>query len=237
MMNNYVDMYSRYHHKEVTISNPIPSGNGWLYTAYAAKAGLEIDYGKLSQCFDDCTEVGSDGLAHLNRSPGKSTPPISRDEILGMIYLFGEGDSGDGIEQDWNFSPFPIPKFSALQLIKQLYELRPEIHQEGNDSFFNPFKCSLVFKHRNYFWQNNLDQLYRFAFSVPVQDRYFILKTWDKYKWYKPSHVFYRLVAKIDSMLPKKSGIKWLKYGGEENMKEMVKEFPTDHPIRIKLGV
>lgn len=228
---NYQDKWGRFHHKYTDGIQP-SSGNGWIYTAYAKKAGVPVDKDDLCACLVACMEINKE-LHHewINRSPGKSTPPISRDEILGISSLgFRFGLT------NWNFSPFPLPAFSLIKLVKQLWELRPYgiINVSLDD---NKKQYRLLFHHRNYFWQNNLDQLYRFAFSVPVQDRHFILKCWDKFQWYNPAHVFYACVAKIDSLLPKKSGIKWLKYGGEENKKAMVQEFPTDHDIRIKLGL
>lgn len=238
-MNNYIDKYGRFHHKPVTEENPIPSNNGWIYTAYAKKVGIPVDIEKLSQCFDDCIEVGSDGLAHLNRSPGKPTPPISRDEILGLAYIF-DGPT-DSYENDWSFSPFPLPKFSLIKLVKQLWELRPSIvdvteeetiyEDDKFKSYTAKFYKQLEWKHRNYFWQNNLDQLYRFAFSVPITDRHFILKCWDKFRWYRPDNLFYFVAAKIDSKLSGSAGIRFLKY--DTSAVEMSKEFPSDHPINL----
>ena len=196
-MNNYIDQYGRYHDRPVTASNPIPSNNGWIYTAYADKVGLPVDDYKLRYCVDLSTQ-GDDVIW---RSPGDPTPPMSRDEILGLVSL-----ELIATPKDWNFSPYPIPKFSLKKLIPQLkllYEHRKE---------------------RNYFWQNNLDQIYRFAFSVPLVDRDFILRKEGKF------NLFYWLIAKVDSMIGDDSGISYLKYG---NSKEaMQQEFPLDHPIR-----
>ena len=135
------------------------------------------------------------------RSPSKENPPISRDEILGMAHF---GFLKPHHLYGWNFSPYEIPKFSLVKLIKQLMELRG--------------------KNRNYFWQNNLDQIYRFAFSVPLSDRHFILKKWGKF------NLFYWAVAKIDSLLPVKNGIGWLKY--DKDIEKMREEFPLDHPLQ-----
>jgi hypothetical protein len=193
-MNNYIDAYGRYHNKPVTSEDPVPSNNGWIYTAYAAKLGLPFDREELRNCYNQCIiSVGKNFSA--NRSPGKNLPPLSRDEVLGMCYF--NFPFYVHYYQNWNFSPYPLPKFSLIKLIKQLWELRPSVI-----GLHLPYE--LKFKHRNYFWQNNLDQLYRFAFSVPIQDRAFILKQWDKFQWYNPAHIFYSAVAKIDSMMKKK---------------------------------
>jgi hypothetical protein len=196
-MNNYVDQYGRYHDKPVTAANPVPSNNGWIYTAYAKKAGLPVDDYKLRYCAELCSQGG--GV--FWRTPSKEFPPMSRDEILGLVSL-----DIIAVPKNWNFSPFPIPEFSLRELIPQL---------------------ALLYQHRaerNYFWENHLDQIYRFAFSVPLADRHFILSKQGKF------NIFYWAIAKVDSMIGSASGIKYLKYG---NSKEaMQQEFPIDHPIR-----
>lgn len=225
-MNNYIDSYSRYHNKPITDSDPYPCNNAWIFTSYAKKLGLIVDMNKLGQCFNLC-RIDSETLVRNPDDSIEKNVPISRDEIIGMVAL--------GVLKPrlvrWNFSPFPLPKFSAVQLAKQLYELRPSLIKTYRDTIPPIPKYSLEFKHRNYFWQNKLDQIYRFAFSVPLQDRHFMLKCWDKFQWYNPVHVFYATVSKVDSMLPKKSAIKWLKYGGEENKAKLLEEFPEDHQI------
>ena len=200
-MSNYIDNYGRYHDKPVTDSNPVPSNNGWIYTAYADKLGLAVDKEKLAQCFSRCKLTDKKGRTYLIRSPLKETPPISRDEILGMAAL--------GLLQPkhlngWNFSPYRLPAFSLLILIKQLW--------------------MLIGKDRNYFWQNGLSMVYHVAFSVPLADRHFILSKWGEF------NLFYFLVAKVDSLLPSKNGLKWLKNDGDK--KSLLSEFPDDHPFR-----
>lgn len=208
-MNNYVDKYGRYHDKPVTEENQTPSNNGWIYTAYVEKAGIPVDYITLGSCFREC-KIANKELPNgieLIRSPlstGKSGPPISRDEILGMVSL---GFLKQRHLNGWSFSPYPIPKFNLFKTIQQFLELRG--------------------KHRNYLWQNNMTHTYRFAFSVPLSDRHFILQKWGKF------NPFYWLVAKIDSMIGKPTnGVPWLKYGGEDNKKAMQSEFAEDHPLR-----
>jgi hypothetical protein len=205
-MNNYVDRWSRYHDKPRLDGNHIPSNNGFIYTAYAEKANLPIDYLMLEMCFMKCKTANSElpnGIALL-RSPNQLTPPISRDEVLGMAAL---GFLKPRHLNGWNFSPFPIPRFNPLKTISQFLELRG--------------------KHRNYMWLNNMSHTYRFAFSVPLTDRHFILKCWGKF------NPIYWLIAKIDSKFSKpKNGIHWLKYGGEDRKIIMQQEFPEDHPLR-----
>lgn len=240
-VNKYQDKWGRFHHKPCINGEP-SSNNGWIYTAYTQKVGVPVDENKLIQCWCECW-TNQEHFAC--RNPNQPLPPFSRDEILGAVEL--KVLQSIWLEShNWNFSPYPLPKFSAVKLIKQLWQLRPSwkpsvtintLTKSSSQTFFE-------FKHRNYFWQNNLDQLYRFAFSVPLQDRYFILQKWNSFKWYKPSHILYLTIAKIDAKLSP-SGIRWLKYCPYPSkyfkegpyIKAMVEEFPEDHPIRVKLGL
>lgn len=198
---SYIDRYGRYHHKPCNKEQP-SSNNGWIYTAYADKLGLPVNNSDLRDCFNQCLNERN---IFVLRSPGKGLPPMSRDEVLGATALgLLKEENLDG----WSFSPRPIPRFNPFKLLAQLWEVRG--------------------KHRNYFWENNLDQLYRFAFSVPIQDRDFILDNTNK-KVNVFAALFYSAVATIDKMLNKPSGITWLKY--DKGLEEMKKEFPADHPI------
>lgn len=201
---SYYDKYGRIHHKYCINGEP-SSNNGWIYTAYAAKIGIQLDNIKLSVCMSKCRIPGNP--PHLIRSPDKSLPPMSRDEILGFSAL---GLLQPEDLQGWNFSPYPIPRFNPIKLAQQLWDLRPSLN-----------------RHRNYFWQNNLDQMYRFAFSVPLSDRHFILQQFGKF------NLIYWAIAKIDSMIGKPSGIGYLKYG--KSLEGMQEEFPEDHPLRKSL--
>ena len=200
----YIDKYGRYHHKPTDGINP-SSGNGWIYTAYAVKLGLPVNKYKLNECFKLCSQNGI-----LIRNPNMETSPISRDEILGLAKL---GLLKPKVIKGFNFSPYPIPRFNPFKLAVQLWDLRPSLK-----------------RHRNYFWENNLDQLYRFAFSVPLVDRDFILNNTEM-ETDIISHAVYWAIAKIDSMFGKDSGIRWLKYG--KSLEAMQEEFPEDHPFRL----
>jgi hypothetical protein len=200
-MKNFTDKWGRYHHKEVTDANPVPSNNGWIYTAYAYKLDLPLDWLMLGFCYRSCRQLDSEFTRmYLIRSPDKFSPPISRDEVLGMAALgFLRPQHLDG----WSFCPYKIPAFNPIKTIQQFMELRG--------------------KHRNYLWQNKLEHTYRFAFSVPLSDRHFILQKWGKF------NIFYWAIAKVDSLLKITNGIGWLKY--DKNIEAMKSEFPDDHPF------
>jgi len=206
-MNNYVDIWDRIHNKSVTIERPISSNNGWIYTAYYYKLNNTPLYLRSNQLII----AGKDCAKNLKRHPFNSkddSPPISRDEVLGLAYLgFLKPQHLNG----WNFSPYPIPKFNLIKTIQQFIELKG--------------------KHRNYLWQNNMNQTYRFAFSVPLQDRAFMLECFGETKSLR--YMVYDIIAKLDAKFAKpKNGIHWLKYGGEHRKKIMQEEFPEDHPLR-----
>lgn len=210
-MNNYFDKWGRIHNKPVTESNPVPTNNGWIYTAYLAKTGYQVDLMNLVECFRLCKKKDAESRhEYLIRSPNKETPPISRDEILGLAAL---GLLKKYHIPNWKFSPYKIPSFNLPKLIKQLKEVKGQ--------------------HRNYFWLNKLDQMYRFAFSVPLQDRAFILECFGEKRSIR--YFFYKTIAFLDSKFSKpKNGIHWLKYGGEERKKVMQQlDFPEDHPLRF----
>ena len=218
-MSTYWDSYGRLHHKNCVNGAP-SSNNGWLYTAYADKLlTIDLDRNGLNECFNKCIiKDARDDRSFLIRSPGKDLPPMSRDEILGMAAL---GLLKPTHLNGWNFSPYPLPRFNPFKLAAQLWELRPSVLSDGTGGY------ELQYKHRNYFWENYLDQMFRFAFSVPLSDRHFILQKWGKF------NVVYWAIAKIDSMIGKpKNGIPWLKYG--KDIEAMQSEFPADHPLRGK---
>ena len=207
-MNEYFDKWGRFHDKPCNNKEP-SSNNGWIYTAYLAKTGYHVDLMEISNCFNQCKKINPDnGAVYLIRSPLKETPPMSRDEILGMAAL---GFLRERYIPNWNFSPYPIPPFNLKTLIKQVLELRGQ--------------------HRNYFWRNKLDQIYRFAFSVPLQDRAFILECFGETDSLR--YFFYKAISLVDSKLGSpKNGIPWLKYGGEKRKKIMQSEFSENHPLR-----
>lgn len=228
-MNNYFDQFGRVHHKPVTESNPYPSGNPWIYSAFFKRVGGVFNENLLKACFALCSIGGK-----LIRNPDQVDSPISRDEILGMAELeLLKPEHLNG----WSFCPYEIPKFNAVKLVQQLYQLRPTLKPvvAGPVEPDQKGLFGIYFRHRNYYWRNNLDQAYRFEFVVPRSDRHFILKKWGKFKFYNPAHLFYAAFAKADKKFGKEDGISFLKYG--TSAEKMAEEFPSDHPIKQKLGL
>lgn len=231
-MNIYTDKWSRYHDKPTDGVNP-SSNNGWIYTAYFYKVN---DIYPNLQYTPDLIQAGEECAEYRTRHPGLveyTKSPISRDEVLALEYL------GFSLNmQNWMFNPKdrPIPKLSIPKLIKQALALIVVIPYYKRILGVDVKLWHFELAHRNFFWKNNLDQLYRFAFSVPIQDRYSILKGSGRFKFYRPNHLLYAGISMIDR-LGKPSGMRYLKYGGDKNMRAMVQEFPADHPIRTGVGL
>lgn len=196
-MNNYTDKYGRYHDKPCIDGEP-SSGNGFIYTSYAKKLGffINLDHEHTEHC-----------SMFLVRHQHKITSPISRDEILGLAYL-GYYPNMNG----WNFSPYALPKFNLIKLIKQLWQIRNE--------------------HRNYFWENGLSQVFHVAFMVPFHDRDAILRYSGAIR-----NPLYRFIAWIDSKIKPKSDsgalIRWLKYDIMPDVEVFERYFGSDHPFTI----
>lgn len=228
-MNNYTDIRGRLHDKPVISTNQFPSNNANLYSAYGRKIGvkLNLDNDTLLICALDRTR---------HRMSDKIGPPMSRDEILGLSYL---GRTDERImENGWKFNPKdrPIPKFSLSKLLEQSKQLLTINHYYKRILGVEVKLFNVELAHRNTFWEKSLDQIYRFAFSMPMQDRYSVLKWSGRFKFYRPDHLLYLGISMIDR-LGKANGIRYLKYGGAKNMRAMITEFPADHPIRIKVDV
>ena len=193
------DYFDRYGrlHEKPCINGEPSTNNGWIYSAY---------WKKLTRSNPTNPLVGNACCEEMERSPGKAVPPMSRDEILGLAYL---GYLLPGHLEGWCFSPYKLPAFNLILFIKQLILLI-----KNKDD-------------RNYFWRNNLDQIYFLAFSVPLTDRHFILKCWGKF------NLLYFIIAKVDSLFNSTNrssrAVAWLKY--DKPISELKQYFIETHPI------
>lgn len=205
----YVDKYGLYNVKPVVDGNP--SGNdGWIITAYAIKLGLPVEREKILQAYD-LLKKDQKGMP-LERLPNKATPYLSRDVILGLVYLkiLTVKDLEDW---EYSFSPFPLPKFNFFQAVKQFWGLKG--------------------KHRNHFWQNpGFEQVYRFAFSVPIGDRYAMQKKFGKPTLFQKLWGFFDFILKPDDDSSKL--IHWLKYEEVPDRDVFIRYFGENHPITLQ---
>lgn len=148
-MNKYQDEYSRWHDR-----TPATSNNSWLYSAVSKyRQPNTLDNDLLNACFRKC--VTSE--YNLNRSPDKSKPPMSIDEIYGLVSI-GFLDANYLELAKWNFCNIEGYEYTrpTLRSFRTLYTIR---------------NC-----HRNYFWQNGLTETYSLAFMVMPWFKYTIKK-------------------------------------------------------------
>lgn len=212
---NYVDECGLWNVKPVGPDNKPTGNDGWIVTAYAVKCGFKINQELITKTWERLKKIGP---LPIERLPNKETPYCSRDVMLGLgaLKLITVDDL---IAHDWKFSPKPIPKFDIFKLANQLWQLRPRL-----------VKWKIIFAHRNYFWENNLDQIYRFAYSVPLQDRAFYYRIAGRCVPF-----FYYLIESIDEKLKPGSNsgtlIRWLKYDRQPDTSVWVDYFSIDHPF------
>lgn len=174
----YQDMWGRWHHKPCRDGIP-SSNNAWIYTAYAKLLGLTVFTPVLFECFLLC--VYSEKPLKIDRHPMTELPPISRDEILGLVCL-------GYIDHKWleryywqfcnirEFEPRPLWEIAWWKAIKAAWKLRKS--------------------HRNALWEE--PDLWHLGFRLPPQDTYYVLR---KHK-VKPSwfHTLYFYVSAIRTL-------------------------------------
>ena len=207
-MNYYVNKYGLWDVKPVGEDGEPTGNDGWIVTAYAAKARLPICYMDIHETYwEYCTD---DFLFPIMRLPNKRTPPLSRDVMLGFCAL-GFIHVNRLKERNWNFSPYPLPKFNLFKLLAQLWKLRG--------------------KHRNTFWlESGYEQVYHVAFMIPFQDRGTYFRAAGK-----PVPFFYALVESIDMKMKSSSDsstlLSWVKYNKKPEKEVFERYFGKDHPI------
>lgn len=205
-LKDYTDKWGRLHDKPQKVGGGYPSGNPWIYSAIAVKLGYMpvIQEGVGETCAD-----------RLVRHPdifeyGQKMSPISRDEILGLAYLgYLKPEHLDG----WNYSPFPLPKFSLFDTLRQAYNLVD-------------WKTRTL-KHRTTFWKEGYSQIYRFAFSVPFQDRHFLNQQWGRYNpiW----HLIHVLAHRKQPEHRTSRLLRYLKTG--QDKEAVANYFESQHPL------
>lgn len=158
-MNNYKCKYGLYHDKPVKDDEP-SSNNGWLYTAMAMLLGVQeldtVHFMQLRDTYEECLNDNTNRLYFIYRLPNKVHPPISRDEVVGLTFL-GSSLPHLLLQNKWYmFRTHKIIWHSLIDQLKAIWSIRDQ--------------------HRNYFWQNNLDEAYPIAMRLWWHDRYYIKK-------------------------------------------------------------
>jgi hypothetical protein len=217
---NYTDRYGRIHDAP-SLNGESSSDNGFFYSAVYKKLGgkVTIDPAVLKYCAEN-----------LQRHPATVTNrdmqiPISRDEILGLEYL--EPGSTKVLERGWSFSPYKVPAFNPFKLASQVFKLINWSKFKSLSSLLDDKIDPL--KHRNTFWKEGYDQIYRFAFSVPISDRHTILQINGKYS------MFWHLVHKLTHASKSKNRsvrqLNWFKTG--KDLEGVVNYHDAASPIHI----
>ena len=153
-MATYRCKYGLYHDKP-TINNEPSSNNGWIYTAYASNLGLEVpEYIELLQLRHDSMVDPKEGF-WINRLPGLIDPPISHDEIVGMISL-GVLDADELKSRNWSMTTVSSDEYSLLSQLKAVWSLRGQ--------------------HRNYVHYEAVLEAYPIVFRILPHLRYYSKK-------------------------------------------------------------
>jgi hypothetical protein len=198
-MSNYYDNLGFVHDKKNADSN-----NKFCYSAYAMKVGL-----LKSLTREMLVEMHFCWVNKLRHSH-KSTVPISRDEILGLVYMH--------------------PPF-AYNLIDGDFWMCVE------RPVLNPFKfiAQLVLliknrKDRNYWHRNNLDQMKFLTMRLPITDRAFVYRMAAK-----QVPLMYELIERFDRSLSpsgrSSAAIRSFKYDTKD-FYGIYNYFEVGHPIR-----
>jgi len=152
-MSNYQDGYTRWHDRTKG------SNNGFIYSSYSKYlAPHTIDQQKIRECYELCLRKLSP--LKVDRSPHDPYPPISKDEIIGMVSL-GLLSRDVLVASHWNicnleYTPKKLTFRSFYKAAKILYKVRDE--------------------HRNYFWENEIKDAYPLAFYLPPENQYYVNK-------------------------------------------------------------
>ena len=182
-MNEYQDKWSRWHDKPCLNGEP-KSNNGWIYTAY----GKYLDPNHLESrdmmsrldCYIGCKKNQSP--IKIDRLPGKLTPPLSKDEVIGLVSL-GLLTRHELEDSHWNFCNFveyQPKKLNFLSVCKAailLYKARNE--------------------HRNYIWQNKVESAYSLAFWLAPHDQYYVIKRYGNKATILQTIAFYLNIVSV----------------------------------------
>lgn len=160
MVSKYQDKYTMWHDKPCKDGEP-SSNNPWIYSSYSKYlAPKTVDVYKRIELFNKCADntLSNPFDLRINRLPNKPYPVLSKDEVVGLV---SQGlITCDELEANyWNFCNLeyekePLSFSGVLVAIKALWNIRKE--------------------HRNYFWENNIQEAYSLAFYLPLELQYYV---------------------------------------------------------------
>lgn len=168
------------HDKPINKDLEPSSNNGWIYTAYADLIGeYFIDPYKRDKLLHDCTQ----GKGENKRLPGLETPPISRDEIIGMYSLYLFTNTAE----------------EFAQVIKNNWYLSTEAKQKAEQHGFNLEHLIRLLTNRedrNYHWERKLYGVWWLTMRLWWHDRHYIQDLLGK-----PTNPFYWLCFQVYAFL------------------------------------
>lgn len=162
-MRDYQDNLGLIHDKPVLSGKRPSSNNGWIYTAYAKhlKPHL-VNVLLLQKTFTLTYSTAPKGyLWYIPRRPNRATPPISRDELIGMISLgvMDRFNYEKFFNEDWSwYREDGLPETGLIDWLKAAYRL----YKHRDD--------------RNYVWREKDLHGFKIAFKATPHDRYYYKK-------------------------------------------------------------
>lgn len=168
-MSKFQDSSSRFHDKQTDGESP-SSNNGFIYSAYAEHIVPELlrrmlitDY--LDECIVDLSKF------QINRKPNDPTPPMSKDEVIGILSIYKGTPYGKRLYESlkrnhWNFCNLPEYEKKPLNLNRIITAVDALIELKDY--------------HRNYVWENKVVEAYPLAFRLPPEDIYYIMKLYGE---------------------------------------------------------
>ena len=155
-MDNFQCKYGLFHDKPC-INNEPRSNNGWIYTAQSKYAmGIKYEPEDYYPLWRKCFRYDH-VIYWIDRLPGKLLPPISRDEIIGMASL-------------------GLPIAGVLDHNKNWMLYNEEVTK--NIPFLDTLKSLWAIRnmHRNFFWQEEILEIFPISMKVFPHDRYYLKK-------------------------------------------------------------
>lgn len=157
-MLTYQDQFGLYHDKPVGDNQMPTSNNGWIYSAYAKKLGLYFPIFSTFELYQKCIKFQNPLI--IERLPWLEEPPISHDEIVGMVSL---GYMKNSLLEE-NYYQYYCPdgrakpwyKLNYLKIIKALWYLKG--------------------KHRTTVWKEEVKDAYPVAFRLSAANVYYVRK-------------------------------------------------------------
>ena len=174
MTSKYQDRYSMWHN-EVCHNGEPSSNNAYIFSAYAKYlAPGTVDQTLLKNRYKTCLETTNPLI--VNRKPDFKYPPVSKDEIIGMVSL-GLLDHYTLKKNHYNFCNIDKEfdrKFSWMRFFKSI-----------------PTFWSIRNKHRDYLAEYELRDTYQLAFKLTPNHIYYVRRMDGKSAGIIPTLHFY----------------------------------------------